>query len=108
SPTQAEETPGRQSDEPALKVVQRRVERRLRSLLARRLRQPSADLLERKGVVAEQPAVLLHECERGRSGLTVPLDRRSLPVPDDTVVADLEVQDVSRVLLLPRDHEGLR
>ena len=84
---QAEEAVHGNAEELPLEVVQRRVERALRRLLAVERREPVADLLERERVVADEVAVALDERERRRRGLAVALDRRRLSPPLDALVA---------------------
>ena len=86
-----------------LQVVERRVERRARSVLAGR--QPRCDLVERPRVVAELDRLEPGERRGGR--LVVALDRRRLAEAGDVAVADLDLDDLGLVLRLARDDEGL-
>ena len=92
----------------ALEVVERRVERRLRRLLALDGSEPGADLLEREGIVTDEVAVLGDEREGGLRGLGVALDRSCLAAPDLTVVIDRHMDDVRPVRRLATDDERLR
>ena len=104
-PRQAEQPPGRDAEQLPLQVVQRCIERRLRSLLAGDLAQPSTDVLEREWVVAQQRGVLADKCERGLRRFAVALDRRCLASSDPAIVGELDLDDVGNVLRLARDHE---
>ena len=88
--------------------MQRRVDRRLRRVLAGPLLQPLADRLQREGVVAEQLLGVLQERERCSCGFVVALDRVRLAVPRDTVVPDLDDDHLRLVGGAARDDEGLR
>ena len=79
---QPEEPVDRNAEQLPLQVVQRRVERALRRLLAVERRESRADLLERERIVADEVAVLLDERERRLGGLAVALDRRRFAPSD--------------------------
>ncbi len=87
--------------------MQRGVDRRLRGLLARGLGEPTTDLLEREGVVAQKVAVRFDERERRLGRLVVALDRRGLAMAGDPVMRDRDVDDVRNIGGLARDDERL-
>ena len=87
--------------------MQRRVECRLRSLLAGNLREARADLLERERVVAEKRRVLLDERECRRRALAIPLDRSRLAAPRRGLVTDRHMEHLGLVLRLARNRERL-
>ena len=85
------------------------VERSLGRVLARRLAEPSLDLLQRERVVPRGPMrpSLLEEGQ-GRGGcLVVAVERRRLPAADEPLVPQLDLDDLLLVARLARDHEGL-
>ena len=106
-PRQAEQAPRRHAEELALEIVQRRVDRRLRSLLVTGFSQSCEDLLERERVVAHQLTVRLDESQRRRGRFVIPLDRRSFAVAGDAVVRDRDVDDIREIGRLARDVESL-
>src|SRR5205814_1449053 len=80
----------------------------------RGLRRPLArgksllDRFERKGVLAEQLAVLLDVCKRGLRALSVAVDRGRLAEARDLAVTYLHEHDLGGVARLSRDDERLR
>src|SRR5882672_10712583 len=78
----------------------------MRRPLARR--KSLLDRFERKGVVAEQLAVLLDVCKRGLRALSVVVDRGRLAEARDLAVTYLHEDDLGGVARLPRDDERLR
>ena len=106
---QAEQPVDRDAEQLALKVVQGRVERRLRRLLARDLGEPCADLLERERVVAESAAVRSTKASADSGRLAVALDRRRLaPALDDPSCSIATWTTSAQSLRLAADHERLR
>ena len=105
---------GRQAEEPIerharllrAEVVERRVDGRARGVLS--LRQPRVDLVEGPRVVSEQRPGLLEPRRRRFDRLAVAVDRRGFAVADETVVADLHLDELDRVLRLAGDDERLR
>src|SRR6185312_8448867 len=95
----------RQPGELALQVVERRVDRGARGELT--AVEPRLDVVHGERVVAEDAGVLLDIGQGRVRGLAVALDRVRLTVTGDAVVRDLDLDDVGRVLRLPRDHERL-
>src|SRR5882672_7430878 len=78
----------------------------MRRPLARR--KSLLDRFERKGVLAQQLAVLLDVCKRGLRGLSVVVDRGRLAEAGDLAVTYLHEHDLGGVARLPRDDERLR
>src|SRR5581483_6636644 len=79
-----------------------------RRLLARALREPRPDRLERERIVPEQVFRAFEERERRRGRLVVALDRIRLAEPADALVADLDDHGLGLVGGAARDDEGLR
>ena len=92
----------------ALEVVERAVERSLRSVLTGDLCEPKADLLQRERIVTHERPVSFDERGRRLWGLVIAIDRRCLPSADLPSVMQLDVDDVFPVPCLARDHERLR
>ena len=88
--------------------MERRVERRLRGLLARDRRESLADVLERERIVPDDAPVLVDELDRGLRRLAVALDRRRLAESGHALVGQRDVDDVRVVGRLARDDERLR
>ena len=103
---EAEQPPHGQPGEPALEIVERRVERRPCCVLLRR--EPGEDLVDRERIVAEQLGVLLHVRECRLRRLVVPVDRRRLAVPAHAAVHQLDLDDVLGVARAARNDERLR
>src|SRR5262249_491465 len=105
---QPEQAMSRKPQQLALQVVQRRIESRLRRLLAGNRAEALTDVLERERIVADESGVLLHELECRLHRLLVALDRRSLAVAGDAFVGDRDMHDIREVGGLPGDGERLR
>ena len=106
-PREAEQAPDGNPEQLPAEVVQGTVDRGLRRVLPGPLREPGVDLLQRKGIVAEQLACAFEEGECGLRALLVALDRCGLAVADVTVVLELDVDDVGLVFRVARDRERL-
>ena len=104
-PGQAEQPPDRDAEQLRLEVVEGAVERRPGRVLARW--QSALDLLERERVAAEPARRRLEIRKRRRGRLAVALDRRALAEAADSVVPELDLDDVLLVTRLARDHERL-
>ena len=89
-----EQPPRRLAGELAAQVVERRVEGRLRGWLARELREPALDRLERERVVAEQLRRLVEERLGTPDALAVVLLGLGLAEAARAVVSDLDPEDV--------------
>ena len=93
----------------SLEVVECRIERSLRGLLAWDLRR--AGLPTSSSANGSSPSsarMLLDERERRLGSLVVAVDRRRLASTDVLAVPQLDLDDVLPVARLAGDHEGLR
>jgi hypothetical protein len=83
------------------------VDRGLGGHLAGMLREALRDLLEREGIVAEEPGSLVQESRRGFGRLAVMVDGGRLAVTDMVACAELDPEDVDVGGRLAGDREGL-